>query len=234
MNDFYKFRLKPIGVPPPALVNDFRSLINNPELADVRFAVEDKEVFAHRAVLAVRSEYFRVMLATGGMRESIVNSAPGGGMPGVSGAPIELLDVSYAVFVKVLEFLYTDTVKDVSLETAIHLMVASEQFMLDRLKALCQDLIRRDINVDNVISILLASHRHNAADLKDIALEYILLNLNDPVVTTGLSDLKAEPDLLLEIIKRNTEAQAQQAIPGAGAPQEAAAGPAIDEWNARR
>jgi hypothetical protein len=234
LNDFYKFRLKPIGVPPPALVSDFKRLINNEELADVRFAVEGKEVFAHRAILAVRSEYFRVMLSTGGMRESIINSEPGGGMPGLSGAPIELRDVSYAVFVKVLEFLYTDTVKDVSLETAIHLMIASEQFMLDRLKALCEDLIRRDINVDSVISILVASHRHNATGLKDIALEYIMRNLKDPVVMAGLSELKTEPDLLLEIIKRNTETHAQQ--PGPGAVQESVGpfGGTGAEWNNRR
>jgi len=44
LNDFFRFRLKPIGVPPPGLVNDFRRLINNPQLADVRFIVEGKEV----------------------------------------------------------------------------------------------------------------------------------------------------------------------------------------------
>jgi N-acetylneuraminic acid mutarotase len=235
LNDFYKFRLKPIGVPPPALVSDLRRLINNVELADVRFAVEGKEVFAHRAILAVRSEYFRVMLSTGGMRESILNSEPGGGMPGMNGTPIVLRDVSYNVFVKVLEFLYTDTVKDVSLETAIHLMIASEQFMLDRMKALCEDLIRRDIHVETVTGILVASHRHHATGLKEIALEYILRNLNDPVVMSGLSELKAEPDLLLEIIKRNTEAQTRQ--PGPGAVHENVGGPfggAGAEWNDRR
>jgi hypothetical protein len=111
--------------------------------------------------------------------------------------PIEIHGVSYTVFLKVLEFLYTDVS---SLETAIHLMMASEQFMLDRLKS--EDLIRRDIHVQNVISILVASHRHNAAGLNDIALEYILRNLNDPTVMCGLAELKAEPDLLLEIIMK--------------------------------
>jgi leucine-zipper-like transcriptional regulator 1 len=230
LNDFYKFKLKPIGIPPPALVHDFYQLINNPDLADVRFVLEDGQhaVYAHRAILAVRSEYFRVMLCTGGMRESLATKTAAavaaqpsdrdGGSPshdvvmndtdqvyhsGPLSVPIEIHDVSYNVFLKVLEFLYTDTVRDVSsLETAIHLMMASEQFMLDRLKSLCEDLIRRDIHVQNVISILVASHRHNAAGLKDIALEYILRNLNDPTVMCGLAELKAEPDLLLEIIMK--------------------------------
>jgi hypothetical protein len=198
LNDFYKFRLKTIGVPPPALVNDFRKLINNADLADVCFLVEGKEVYAHRAVLAIRSEYFRVMLC-GGMRESM--SGQGVASPST---PIELPDVSIAVFLKVLEFLYTDTAQDVSLETGVHLLIASELFMLDRLKAICEDLIRRDINVDNVVGILVASHRHNAVALKDIALDFILLHLNDPTIQCALSDLRVEPDLLLEIIKRST------------------------------
>jgi leucine-zipper-like transcriptional regulator 1 len=226
LNDFFRFRLKPIGVPPPALVSDFQRLINNEELADIRFIVENKKVYAHRAVLAIRSEYFRVMLC-GGMRESQNNTQ---NMMMIDSAvslnnndhnnnevdassmmdyhnglqPIILPDISYPVFLKVLEYLYTDSVGTVTLETGIPLLIASEQFMLDRLKALCEDLIRRDISTETVVSILVASHRHHAIGLKDIALEYILSHLSDPIIMSGLSDLKAEPDLLLEIIRRNT------------------------------
>ena len=211
LNDFYKFRLKPVSVPPPALVGDLRRLINHPELSDVTFLVEGKEVQANRAILAVRSEYFKVMLYSGGMRESI--AAAGGGIhrgedgalsSSSSAAPIELLDVSYPVFLKVLEYLYTDSVRDVSLDIGIPLLIVSERFMLDRLKGLCEDSIRRDVSVDNVIGIFIASHRHNAVGLKDIALEYILRNLKDPVIMQGLTDLKSEPDLLVEIIRRNS------------------------------
>jgi hypothetical protein len=185
LNDFYKLRLHPIGVPPPALVSDFRRLINDKDMSDVIFIVEGKNVYAHRAILAVRSEYFRVLLFNGRMRES-VQASVAGGMSTSPNAPIEIVDVSHAVFLKVLEFLYTDTVRDVSLELGIHLLIASEQFMLDRLKALCEDNIRKEINVDNVIGILGASHRHNALGLKEIALECILKNLSERTIQIGL------------------------------------------------
>lgn len=192
LNDFYKFRLKPIGLPPPALVNDLHRLINNPELADVRFIVGGKDVYAHRAILAVRSEYFRVMLL-GGMRESLESgiSPRSGGSTEASGSfqdtPIELQDVSHPVFLRVLEYLYSDNVANVSLETAIHLMIASEHFLLDRLKSLCEDIIRRDIQLDNAIEILVASHRHRAGNLKEIALEFILRNLSETAIMNGLA-----------------------------------------------
>lgn len=191
LDDFHCFRLRPVALPPAKLVSDFRRLINNPDLADVRFIVEDKDVYAHRAVLACRSEYFRVMLLTGGMREARASESTTASddieNDNSQNSPIRLQDVSYPVFLQVLEFLYTDTVTNVSLETGIHLMIASEHFMLDRLKALCEDLIRRDIDLDNCISILVASHRHHAGNLKEIALEYIIRNLSHATIRDGLS-----------------------------------------------
>ena len=99
LNDFYRFKLQPIGVAPTALVSDFQRLINNPELADVQFLVEGKIVHAHKAVLSIRSEYFRVMLC-GGMREGASNIPMA---DDDNTKPIELPGVSYWVVLKVLE-----------------------------------------------------------------------------------------------------------------------------------
>jgi leucine-zipper-like transcriptional regulator 1 len=264
LNDFFRFRLKPIGVPPPALVHDLQRLVNDPDLADVRFSVEGRIVYAHKAILAIRSEYFRVMLC-GGMRESMMTDTTmnhddddDDGIHGAddddddkkvssrssSTAVIELPDVQYSVFLKVLEFLYTDNLsRDTSLEVGIHLLILSEQFMLDRLKAICEDLIRRDICTETVVSILVASHRHNASGLKEIAFEFILRHLNNTVVMSCLAELKAEPDLLLEIIRRSNLSQGnhqqggnsnsmhidQQQIPGAAGPFGV-----NQDWNGRR
>jgi hypothetical protein len=179
LNDFYKFRLKAVCIPPSALVNDMKRLMVREEMSDVSFLVEGKEVFANRAILAVRSEYFDVMLY-GGMRESYKDEDG-------ETKPIELRDVSHAVFLKVIEYLYTDNVSELTWDLSVPLLIASEQFMLDRLKALCEDHIRKEITVNNVIGVLIASHQHNAVGLKDIALEFILRNLHDPTVVTGLS-----------------------------------------------
>mmetsp|Transcript_4774 Transcript_4774/g.10128 ORF Transcript_4774/g.10128 Transcript_4774/m.10128 type:complete len:613 (+) Transcript_4774:1-1839(+) len=224
LNDFYRFRLKPVSIPPPALVNDLRRLMTRDDVADVTFLVEGQEVTANRAILAVRSEYFDVMLCSGGMRESMRDDDE---------QPIELQDISHPVFLKVLEYLYTDTVCDLSFELSIPLLIASEQFMLDRLKALCEDHIRREITVENVISIFIASHRHNALGLKDIALEFILRNLNDPMIILGLSDLKTEPDLLVEIITRFSSVQNQQSWNNSSESSKSGFGPS-SEWSGSR
>ena len=152
LNDFYKFRLKPVNIPPSALVNDLRRLMLREELSDVTFVVEGQEVFANRALLAVRSEYFEAMLF-GGMSESMQTDDD------EERAPIELQDISHNVFLKVLEYLYTDTVSDLTWDLGMALLIASEQFMLDRLKALCEDRLRKDLASENVIGVFIASHR---------------------------------------------------------------------------
>ena len=92
LNDFYEFSFETLSIPPPALIGDLRKLIDNNEYSDVVFVVEDRPVYATRAHLAVRSEHFRAMLF-GGMRES-------------ASKEIVIPDVSHAVFMLILEFLY--------------------------------------------------------------------------------------------------------------------------------
>jgi len=190
MNDMYKIRLRSICVPPSSFVEDFRRLMNDSDTADVCFLIEGKKVQGHRAVLGVRSQYFHAMFFNGHMCESSNNQMP-----------IEIPDVSYPTFVKVVEFLYTDTLTDVSPELGISILIASELFMLERLKAKCEDIIRREINLENATGILVTSHQHNAPGLKEIALEFILRNLNKKSIQSGLNELKTEPELLLDIIK---------------------------------
>ena len=75
--------------------------------------------------------------------------------------------MSYAVFLKILEFLYTDTVLEIPPDIAVPLLIAAEQYLLLRLKGLCEDAIRKGITCENVTRWLpLPSHsprRHHAA-----------------------------------------------------------------------
>eukprot|EP00986_Skeletonema_menzelii_P000229 scaffold67_cov155-Skeletonema_menzelii.AAC.3 len=223
LNDFYKFRLKPVNIPPSGLVDDLRRLMSREDMSDVSFLVDGHEVFANRSILSIRSEYFDCMLF-GGMRESLRDEHGK-----AAGGPIELRDVSHPVFLKVLE---TDLTFFTQRELSIPLMIASEQFMLTRLKALCQDHIRTRITVENVIGVFIASHQHNATGLKEIALEYIIKNLNDPAVVAGLAELKSEPDLLVEIITRHSVAQSSPTYASTNASQ--LSGFQHSEWSGSR
>mmetsp|Transcript_25039 Transcript_25039/g.39388 ORF Transcript_25039/g.39388 Transcript_25039/m.39388 type:complete len:168 (-) Transcript_25039:244-747(-) len=166
-----------------------RKLINNRELSDVTFIVDGFRVYASRLHLAARSAHFRAMLF-GGMREQ-------------GQEEIEIKDVSHPVFLKVLEFLYTDAVEDVGQDVAVPLLMAAELYLLERLKALCEDAIRQSITADNVVGVFVAAHRHNATGLKEIGLNFILDHLELVKLSQGFQELKQEPELLMEIIMRH-------------------------------
>lgn len=115
--------------------------------------------------------------------------------------------MSRPVFLKIMEFLYTDRVTGLSMELAVPLLMAAEQYLLERLKCLCEDEIRKNISTDNVVHMFMAAHRYRALGLKDVCLEYILANLEATKKTQGFQELRGEPELLMEIIMRQGDAQ---------------------------
>lgn len=195
LNDFYEFRFEPVSIPPSNLVDDLRKLINNPAFADVTFLVESQAVYATRAHLAARSEHFRALFY-GGMRES-----------SAADERIVLPDVSHPVFLLLLEYIYTDQVADISSELAVHLLIAAERFLLDRLKALCEDTIRKGISIENVVQIMMTAKAHRAEGLKDICMDFIITNEDKIKSTPQFKELIQEPSLMYELLMRRKPAK---------------------------
>lgn len=191
LNDFYEFRFEPVSIPPSSLVEDLRKLIDNPVLGDVCFLIENTKVYATRAHLAARSEHFRALFY-GGMREASRRDDQ----------PIMLPDVAHPVFMLLLEYIYTDRLGDVSAETAVHLLIAAERFLLDRLKALCEDVIRKSISFDNVVQIMLAAKSHRAEGLKDICMDFVVANEEKIKQTPAFKELIQEPTLMFDLLMR--------------------------------
>mmetsp|Transcript_8640 Transcript_8640/g.14792 ORF Transcript_8640/g.14792 Transcript_8640/m.14792 type:complete len:517 (-) Transcript_8640:83-1633(-) len=192
LNDFYELRFEPVSIPPSNLIDDLRKLINNPVLADVTFLVEGQPVYATRATLAARSEHFRALFY-GGMRE-----ASSGG----TDEPIVLPDIAHPVFLLLLEYIYTDQVGDISSDLAVHLLIAAERFLLDRLKALCEDIVRKDISMDNVVSVMMTAKAHRAEGLKDICMDFIVCHEEQIKSTAAFRELIQEPALMYELLMR--------------------------------
>ena len=188
LNDFHEFRFELISVPQSSFINDLRSMINNTLLGDVVFVIEGKEIRANKAIMAARSEHFRALFY-GGMKEQHEGR-------------VEIPDIAVNVFEAILEYLYTDTVRGMNVDMAVSLMIAAEQFMLDRLKAMCQDSIRKNITTENVVPILRTSYYHRANALKEICLDFICTKSEEVKKTRGFAELVNEPGLLMNLVMR--------------------------------
>uniref|UniRef100_A0A665UZ49 BTB domain-containing protein n=1 Tax=Echeneis naucrates TaxID=173247 RepID=A0A665UZ49_ECHNA len=158
---------------------------DNPETADLKFCVDGKYIYVHKAVLKIRCEHFRSMFQSHwneDMKEVI-----------------EINQFSYPVYRSFLEFLYTDDV-ELPPEDAIGLLDLATSYCENRLKRLCQHIIKRGITVENAFSLLSAAVRYDAEDLEEFCFKFCVNHLTE--VTQTAAFWQIDGNLLKEFICR--------------------------------
>jgi len=190
LNDFWQFKLATevkIDIPNSSLVSDLRSFVNDQKLSDVTFIVEGKPIYAHK-LLCVRCSYFQAMFE-GQMREAQQKT-------------VTINNVNYRTFLALLEYLYTDDV-EISLDIAMDLFVAADQFGVERLKSLCEKKILMSINVESVATILQAANVHVAEGLRQCCMDFILRNFDAVSKTPAFEEMgRSNVELIFEILNR--------------------------------
>nr|XP_020652423.1 RCC1 and BTB domain-containing protein 1 isoform X2 [Pogona vitticeps] len=158
---------------------------DSPETSDLKFRVDGKFIYVHKAVLKIRCEHFRTMF------QSYWNED----MKEV----IEIDQFSYPVYRAFLEYLYTDNV-DLPPEDAIGLLDLATSYCENRLKKLCQHLIKRGITVENAFSLLSAAVRYDAEDLEEFCFKFCVNHLTE--VTQTAAFWQMDGSLLKEFIAK--------------------------------
>merc|ERR1711964_66314 len=171
-----------------ALIVNMKRLLNSEEFADVKLIVEDKTIYAHKAILVAQSEHFRAMLA-GGMKETFASE-------------IRIEEWSYTAFIAMLEFLYTAlTPKDLSTAQMMELLGLADHYTLEGLKNLCENNLIHNVEVETVAHMLKQADRFQAFELKQFCLTFILKNFDQVARTPGFDELSSAPALLLEVTR---------------------------------
>lgn len=165
-------------------LHDLKEMVNEDEYSDVTFIVGGQPVHAHRAVLAKRCEHFAAMFRSG-MRES------------EQGAEIPIPNISRPVFLLILEYLYTDSVK-IDLEHAVDLYIASDLYQIATLRDMCSVVVKRGITTENAAYLLQQSHDAHCQVIKDVAMEHIVANFD--TISKGEGIKAVSHGLLLEIL----------------------------------
>ncbi|XP_041064470.1 BTB/POZ domain-containing protein 19-like isoform X1 [Carcharodon carcharias] len=165
---------------------DMRKMINAPEWSDVKFIVgeERKVVYAHRCILAYRCEAFNAMFT----KQHLSSDAKEAEIPFV------LSDVQPAVFLAVVEFLYTNCVM-LSSKIALDVLTSAVEYGLDELQRLCVDYINSTLTVESACEALQAAVTYRQTDMKDKCLAFIEGHTKSIVKTRGFHEL-SDPALL--------------------------------------
>jgi len=164
------------------LSDDLLYRFTNEKDSDVSFLVDGKVVRAHRYILSARSDYF----------ESMFHS----GMVEASSDEIQIKDCDVDLFSTMIKFLYTDVPPEEIDEIATKLLPLADQFLVPKLKYLCEESIVKALNQENVKENLILAHLCNCPELKNRC--FVELT---PSVFNDCSELKSYPDLLVEYLQ---------------------------------
>ena len=114
---------------------------------------------------------------------------------------IEIKDLDVDTMDSMLSYIYSGKIGHMDGKEGM-LLAAGEKYNLPGLKVLCEDALSRDMNIDNVLDMLLVADLHKAANLKALALKFIVENAQDIVAQDDWSKkLEKFPSILSDMFK---------------------------------
>lgn len=169
-------------LPKSTLVENYASLLQNDQFADLTITVGSETFRAHKAILAARSTVFAAMFQHD-MQESQRNK-------------VTIKDMKPKVFREVLRFIYTDKAEGME-QMACELLPAADKYDLGRLKVMCEIALIEGITVGSVTKTLIMADLHRAKELKARVIQFIGENLK--AMPDWSEFCSYRPDLVAEI-----------------------------------
>jgi speckle-type POZ protein len=148
----------------------------------VTFEVNGELFTAHHYMLAARSPVFMAELL-GRMKEKVTSH-------------VWVEDMEARVFKIMLQFMYTDSLPDIEANErtviAQHLLVSANRYDIQRLKLICEGMLRSSVDVSNVSTTLALAEQHACQGLKAACYEFLKSpgNLKAVMASNGLQHLK--------------------------------------------
>ncbi|KAG7158760.1 Inhibitor of Bruton tyrosine kinase-like [Homarus americanus] len=159
------------------------------ELWDVMIRSKNGEVLgAHKCILAAKLEYFHCMFGASWMETTASKSLE---MP----LPTNILSI-------ILDYLYEDKspklIQCRDPEFVCNVLAVADQFLITRLRELCESVLSELLTLKNVAELLEFSVTYNALQLKTIVMEYICLNIPTLLENGSLLSI-SNSDILVEL-----------------------------------
>lgn len=174
-------------IPDCNLSDDFNELFETSNFSDVTLTCASREFKVHKAILSARSAVFSAMFESQ-MLEGILNK-------------VVIEDVNADTMGEVLRFIYTGKTMNID-KMADLLLAAADKYALDRLKALCEEALSNNLDIENVTDTLILADLHNAIQLKNQAIDYINSQATEVIETSGWKNMvKMYPHLVAETFK---------------------------------
>ena len=98
-------------------------------------------------------------------------------------------DINEKLMEETLTFIYTGKAPNVD-QMASELLFPADKYQLDHLKLMCEEVLCRDVKVENVVDVLVLADKHNANQLKTVCLKFIATHASETMQTPSWKSLK--------------------------------------------
>lgn len=145
------------------------------DLADICIRVDKKLFRCHQVVLASRSEYFKARLSR--MKDFLEGQ---GGLPYFTLPCLEEHDLSMEAFEKMIEYMYTDSLKDIDPDQAEEMFDAASRYLLFSLKRAVADALLPHLEMAPPAELchwLILSDMYGVLKIREYCLDIIAFNL---------------------------------------------------------
>lgn len=168
---------------PRSVFKQLNILREKSELCDVILTVDDKEIKAHKVVMAANSPYFEDMFV--------------GEFAEPDGVPIVIEEVDEDSLLALVQFAYTSRIK-LTQNNVYRLFEAADVLQFHGVKNACFRFFKSQMNKTNCIRTWLFADSHNCTELLEASLKFIEVNFLD--IIRGNEFLSIEVDTVCRII----------------------------------
>ncbi|GFR05821.1 TD and POZ domain-containing protein 3 [Trichonephila clavata] len=169
------------------VTHNMKQLLQDNNFYDITFKIDGRSFKAHKAILSARSRVFKTMF------ESSLT---------MNVEEIEISDISEETLKEMLNFIYSGEVSHLHVNNAMELYYAADKYELDSLKNICARVMVGNVRTDNVIKILLLSHRHSNEELEHVCVKFIAKNTSEIQDKAEWVELmKEHPELANKVFK---------------------------------
>ncbi|KAI7741776.1 hypothetical protein M8C21_000620 [Ambrosia artemisiifolia] len=192
------------------------------DLADVNIKVDDKIFRCHQVILASRSEYFKTRLSR---MEDFLEGKDG--LPDYNLPLIEEHDLSMEAFEKMIEYMYTDSLKDVNPEQAEEMFDAASRYLLFPLKRAVADALLPHLQMvppSELCHWLMLSDMYGVLKIREYCLDMMACNFET------FADTKEFRAMLLTLPPPSGDSSLRTTVPNApGAEMKMTEGNVLDD-----
>uniref|UniRef100_A0A7S3INU8 BTB domain-containing protein n=1 Tax=Strombidium inclinatum TaxID=197538 RepID=A0A7S3INU8_9SPIT len=114
---------------------------------------------------------------------------------------IHVKDWSFNSYLLMMEYLYTGSIQNLNSRVALDLLGLADQYLLDRLKFLCENTLTQNVDNENVISTLIEANKYQSAELKKYCINFLIKNFQEVSSSKQFEELEYFPSLLLEVTR---------------------------------